>query len=79
MSLTINGIDIPDKCSALEGKTYLHVYFKGLRDSTKGFFKSIQDESVFVSYNEDGELYEYYDARIIYLGNNTIYVSSWTN
>lgn len=79
MSLVINGISVPDECTALEGMTYIHVYFKGLRDSTKEFLESIQDESVYVSYNDDDEFFEYPNARIIYLGNNTIYVSSWIN
>lgn len=79
MSLTINGIDIPDKCTALEGLTYIHVYFKKLRDSTIDFFESIQDESVYFVYDDGNEVFEYQNARIIYLGNNTIYVCGWIN
>lgn len=77
--ITINGTIIPEDCTVLEGITYLHIFFKGLSNSTKEFLKGVQDESVYVSYNEGDELYEYQNARIIYLGNNTIYVSSWIN
>lgn len=79
MSLTINGTEILDKCTALEGLTFFHVYFSNMRDSTKDFLQNIQEESVYVSYSDDDEFFEYQNARIIYLGNNTIYVCSWIN
>lgn len=76
MSLIIDGIEIQDDCTVLEGLSFMHVYFKGLRSSTKNFFESIRDESVYVCYTEGDEFYEYPNSTIIYLGNNTLYVSS---
>ncbi len=79
MSLVIDGVEIQDDCTVLEGLSFLHVYFKGLRNSTKEFLESVQNETVYVSYTNEDEFYEYPQAMIIYLGNNTLYVSSWLN
>lgn len=79
MSLTVNGIEIKDKCTALEGLTFFHVFFRDMSASTKEFLQNMQEESVYISYRDTDEFFEYQNARIIYLGNNTIYVCSWTN
>lgn len=78
--ITINGTIIPEKCTALEGLTYLHVYVKNLSASTKNLIESLQEETVSFCYFEDSDMvYEYPKATLLYLGNNTIYVCSSIN
>lgn len=77
--LNINGTPISEKCTVLEGITFLHVLLRDISPSTQTYIESIQDESVYFSYTEGDEFYEYLHAKIIYLGNNTLYVSSWIN
>lgn len=74
--IQINGIELPEKCTVLEGLTYIHVYFKNLSNSTKKILQSLQDEMVSFIFSEDDLIYEYPCATIIYLGNNTLYVCS---
>lgn len=77
MSININGIEFSEQYTVLEGLTYIHVYFKNLSASTKTYFQSIQDDLVSFSYQDDGESFMYSNVKIIYLGNNTIYVCGW--
>lgn len=77
MSVTINGTVLPEQYTVLDGLTYEHVYFKHLTCDSKDFLKSIQDQEVSFSYTDNDELHEYPNAKILYLGNNTIYVCSW--
>ncbi|WNV47199.1 hypothetical protein ENKO_090 [Klebsiella phage fENko-Kae01] len=74
--IQINGIELPEQCTVLEGLTYIHVYFKNLSISTKKLLESLQDEEVSFTFSEDDLIHEYPCATIIYLGNNTLYVCS---
>jgi|AGFT01.1.fsa_nt_gi hypothetical protein len=78
--ITINGNIIPERCTALEGLTYIHVYLQNMSSSTKNLIESLQDETVSFCYFEaDDMVYEYPKATLLYLGNNTIYVCSSMN
>lgn len=79
MSININGIELPEKCTVLEGNSYIHVYLRSLSTSTKELIESIQDDEVNFRYNDGDESVEYLNAKITYLGNNTLYVCSWIN